>query len=126
MIDAIRVSFADALQRRLRHSVDVVIFNPPYVPTATEESMVAQGSQDIRATWAGGVDGMEVTNTFLQVVQQLMSPNGRFYLVALKNNDIAGIRQKMLCEYGLRSDIVLERRAGREHLFIIRFTRDSN
>lgn len=71
--------------------------------------------------------------------QDLLSENGRFYLVALKQNNISGIQQRMLEEHGLESQVcgqyvlisgaetllfqvVLQRQAGREHLFILRFT----
>ncbi|KAG6371668.1 hypothetical protein JVT61DRAFT_9383 [Boletus reticuloceps] len=53
---------------RLRRSVDIILFNPPYVPTDREESVHAQGSAGIAGSWAGGLDGMEVTNRFLDNV----------------------------------------------------------
>lgn len=66
---------------------------------------------------------MEVTNKFLDQVDELLSANGRFYLVALKQNNVPEIRQRMLETFRLQSEIVIERRAGREYLYIIRFTR---
>lgn len=73
--------------------------------------------------------------------QRLLSTKGRFYLVAVKDNDIPGIRARMLGDYGLKSEvrskfvyyvrtsdsqlvqITLHRRAGREHLFVLMFHR---
>lgn len=37
--------------------------------------------------------------------QDLLSENGRFYLVALKQNNISGIQQRMLEEHGLESQV---------------------
>lgn len=54
---------------RLRHCVDIILFNPPYVPTDHGESFHAQGSAGIAGSWAGGLDGMEVTNRFLDNVE---------------------------------------------------------
>jgi hypothetical protein len=48
---------------------------------------------------------MEITNSFLEVVSELLSPKGYFYLVALKANDIDGIRQKMLTKFNLQSEV---------------------
>ncbi|KXN83627.1 eRF1 methyltransferase catalytic subunit mtq2 [Leucoagaricus sp. SymC.cos] len=122
-LECINVSFASPLMARLRRQVGVILFNPPYVPTEYEEAQAAQQDKTIAGAWAGGYDGMQVTNTFLEMVEGLLSELGHFYLVALKQNNIPEIRQRMLREHGLESEIVLQRRAGREHLFILRFTR---
>lgn len=121
IVDCIHGSLASGLHHRLKDAVDIMIFNPPYVPTTSEEVLMAQEKRDIQGAWAGGTDGMDITNHFLLVVKELLSPQGRFYLVALKANDIKAIRQKMLIENGLKSNIILERKAGREHLFILCF-----
>jgi len=47
----------------------VILFNPPYVPTGPKEALWAQEAKNITGAWAGGVDGMQVTNDFLEIVQ---------------------------------------------------------
>jgi len=105
------------------HSIDVLTFNPPYVPTLSEEAYDAQETAGIQGSWAGGTDGMQITDTLLQIVGDLLSTTGRFYLVAVKENDISAICTKMLHIHRLQSQVVLQRRAGREHLFVLRFNR---
>ncbi|KAG5654028.1 hypothetical protein H0H81_008043 [Sphagnurus paluster] len=122
-LDPINTSLAGPLARRLHRAVDVVLFNPPYVPTVPDEADDAQQARGIAGAWAGGVDGMGVTDQFLERVGELMSDRGRFYLVAVPENDVPGIRERMLRVHGLQSEIVLSRRAGREHLFVLRFVR---
>lgn len=49
------------LEGRLGGQIDVMIFNPPYVPTPSEE---IEGN-GIEVSWAGGIDGREVIDRFL-------------------------------------------------------------
>ncbi|KAI0052901.1 S-adenosyl-L-methionine-dependent methyltransferase [Auriscalpium vulgare] len=122
-LNPINASLAQPLVKRLANSVDILLFNPPYVPTYEEEAIDAQHGADLSGSWAGGSDGMRVTDILLGQVGNLLSPKGHFYLVAVKQNNIPEIQRLMQSEHGLRSQIVLQRRAGREHLFVLKFTR---
>ncbi|PBK77137.1 S-adenosyl-L-methionine-dependent methyltransferase [Armillaria solidipes] len=124
-LDPVNTAFAGPFHHRLKNAIDVILFNPPYVPTDREEALDAQSKRHIEGSWAGGHDGMDVTDCFLSVVNELLSPRGRFYLVALKQNDIPNIQRRMQDKFGLGSEIVLHRRAGSEYLFILRFQRAS-
>lgn len=139
-VDPLHTSLSHPLLSRLHHSVDVILFNPPYVPTLSEEAADAQGERDIGGAWAGGADGMQVTDRFFPQAAALLSPTGYFYLVAVAQNKVLEIQRRMRVDYALESEVrviaprwmvnslmrldqvVLQRRAGREHLFVIRFT----
>lgn len=66
-------SLDEPFRSRLSHKIDVIMFNPPYVPTSEEEAVVAQSSRDIGGAWAGGSDGMLVTNVLLQRIEVPLS-----------------------------------------------------
>lgn len=69
------VSFlAGPFLTRLRHNVDVLLFNPPYVPTESEEWQSAQAGKSLEGAWAGGADGMQLTNELLKSVDVSMLP----------------------------------------------------
>ena len=124
-------SLADPLLARLRHNVDVLLFNPPYVPTVSEEWESAQAGRSLEGAWAGGADGMQLTNELLMSVdvsllhsfytflfdnlsrdKHLLSANGKFYLVALKANGIENIRRRMREEFQLGSEACVYSRLG--------------
>ncbi|EIN13669.1 hypothetical protein PUNSTDRAFT_117379 [Punctularia strigosozonata HHB-11173 SS5] len=119
-LDSVNTWLHLPLCKRLAGAVDVLLFNPPYVPTAEHEASDAQRARDISGAWAGGTDGMQVTDLLLPLVKGLLSRNGIFYLVALKQNNIPRIQTQISGMYGLQSEIVIQRRAGREHLHILK------
>ncbi|KAJ1842187.1 HemK methyltransferase member 2 [Coemansia sp. RSA 2703] len=113
-----RMRFVQALEQRLQGSIDVLVFNPPYVVTPEEEV----GGTGEAAAWAGGCDGRVVVDQLLPHVSMLLAPGGAFYLVVIEENRPDEIIQLMTAQ-GLDGERVLERRAGRERLSVLRFTK---
>lgn len=110
------------LSQRMEGSVDLLIFNPPYVETEEAEMTATQQGRDIGGAWAGGNFGMSVTNLVLERLPTLLAPGGRFYLVAIHQNKPDEIIARMRAE-GLECKTVIKRRAGRELLSVIRMVR---
>ncbi|WVQ82633.1 hypothetical protein IAT38_004765 [Cryptococcus sp. DSM 104549] len=121
-LDPVRCSLMGPLIRQLGNKVDVLIFNPPYVPTATNEMLATQYEHDIGGAWAGGQDGMAVTDILLDQLPLILAPGGRLYLVAIHQNRIQDIGTRMAL-IGLQSKEILRRRAGRELLCVVRIHR---
>ncbi|KAJ1630755.1 S-adenosyl-L-methionine-dependent methyltransferase, partial [Pavlovales sp. CCMP2436] len=94
--DIVRTDFVHALAARLHGQVDVLIFNPPYVPSPPDE----MGTDRIEAAWAGGERGREVIDRLLPLVGALLSPSGAFYLLLEAANEPAEIATR-LGELGL-------------------------
>jgi release factor glutamine methyltransferase len=115
-VECICTDLVQGLEDRLDGQVDVLLFNPPYVPTPDEEV----GSDDIAAAWAGGERGRRVIDRFLPLLPRLLTPErGRCYLVLVEENEpaeIASIAKRM----GMHAAIVLRRRARNEGLQIMR------
>ncbi|KAM6893172.1 methyltransferase N6AMT1 [Lycodopsis pacificus] len=109
-------SLVEGLLPRLSGEVDVLLFNPPYVVTPSEEV----GSSGIEAAWAGGKRGREVTDRLLPVVAQLLSSKGLFYLVTIAENEPEEII-RFLGKCGLRGETCMSTRAGNERLSVLRF-----
>lgn len=109
---------ASGIPEDLKGRVDVLLFNPPYVATESEE--VAAGPLEL--TWAGGKDGREVVDRLLPQLSTLLSTQGLFYLVLEKNNKPQEIKEAMGC-LGFHSECVLERRSAMESLSVLKFNR---
>ncbi|KAM6290205.1 methyltransferase N6AMT1 [Porphyrio hochstetteri] len=104
------------LSPRLNGTVDLLLFNPPYVVTPSEEVE----SHGIEASWAGGKKGREVMDRVFPLVPDLLSPGGLFYLVTIKENNPDEILETMK-KCGLEGTRVLSRQAGQEVLTILKF-----
>lgn len=92
---------------------DVVLFNPPYVPTSLEElqSAVEQKDTVITAAWCGGPKGRVVLDRFLRMLPRYLSREGLCYIVLIREND----------EVEVASEV---ERAFREHLGLPPITQD--
>ncbi|TDH66436.1 hypothetical protein CCR75_007738 [Bremia lactucae] len=91
--DLVHTDLLRCFEPRIHGQVDLLLFNPPYVPTPSEEV----GSTGIEAAWAGGHDGREVIDRLLPKLLDVLSPRGVLYMVAVKENkleEIAGILAK--------------------------------
>ncbi|XP_012670898.1 methyltransferase N6AMT1 [Clupea harengus] len=106
---------------RLSGEVDILLFNPPYVVTPSEEV----GGCGIEAAWAGGEHGREVMDRFFPMVTQLLSNQGLFYLVTVAENNPEEI-MRVLAGFGLQGEVCLARRAGSEQLSVLRFSRSQS
>ena len=103
---------------RLYRGVDILLFNPPYVVTGQNEL----GSNGIEAAWAGGKDGREIMDRVFPLLNSILSENGVFYLVCIKPNRVEDI-ENVLKRFGFKMSIVLNRKAGIENLFVLKFLR---
>eukprot|EP00127_Corallochytrium_limacisporum_P003880 Clim_evm94s153 gene=Clim_evmTU94s153 len=97
---------------------DVILFNPPYVPTSTEEI----NSSSLARSWAGGVKGREVTDRILPDIGMLLTDGGTLYMIALPENDLADLTEQLSTQE-LEVSTIVERRAGPEHLKVLKAVR---
>eukprot|EP00611_Tribonema_gayanum_P011227 TRINITY_DN21402_c0_g1_i1.p1 TRINITY_DN21402_c0_g1~~TRINITY_DN21402_c0_g1_i1.p1 ORF type:complete len:230 (-),score=77.48 TRINITY_DN21402_c0_g1_i1:489-1148(-) len=117
-VEVVQGDLANALERGLSGCVDVLVFNPPYVPTPPEEV----GTQDIAAAWAGGHRGREVIDRVLPQAAALLSKKGVFYLVVVQENGPQEIMSVMK-GLGLVGQTACTRRAKNELLSVLKFTK---
>lgn len=104
---------------------DFVLLNPPYVVTTSEELHKSQKEQDLSASWSGGNNGTELLfASLLPNALKLLKNSGCLYLIAIRENVLEEIRE-FLNERSYLMKIVLERKAGREYLYLLKITHSS-
>ena len=121
-------------------SVDVILFNPPYVPTTqvpdvpSEKSMsndspqtYTDGSDLLALSWAGGDQGMEVTNRLLEQIPDLLNPKrGVAYFLLCSQNRPGDVMDRVNAWGNQWSAEIVGssgKTAGWENLVILRIAR---
>ncbi|KAL0217903.1 hypothetical protein RCL1_008752 [Eukaryota sp. TZLM3-RCL] len=123
LLDVIHDDMLSSMSCRLSNKVDILLFNPPYVPTDYEEVCSAQRVQSISASWAGGSNGVEVLNRFLfNLLPLVLSDSGSCFVVLLEENN-PNLISRQLLEISFNSEIVISRKCGIERLSIMRIWR---
>jgi release factor glutamine methyltransferase len=100
------------------NSIDIILFNAPYVPS--EENEI--DCTNISAAWAGGNDGRKIMDRLFPLIPKILTNNGVFYLVCIKANKIHEI-ENIFLELNFKMDVVLNRRTSIENLFVLKFYR---
>ncbi|NTW92809.1 MAG: methyltransferase [Methanoregulaceae archaeon] len=102
----------------IRGPFDLVLFNPPYLPTSPEERI----DDWLESALDGGPDGRAVIARFIRDVGRVLAPGGRFLLLV---SSLTGVREVMtlLEEAGYSPDIVLREMIEGEELLVIRARR---
>jgi release factor glutamine methyltransferase len=120
------------LEQQLAGRVDVLLFNPPYVPSPPEEVRAREahtpargltppaqvGGPRLSAAWAGGLHGRVVIDRFLPRVPALLAPGGTLYMVAVSENGVPDLLHQ-LASLGLTARVALVRTADCERLHIL-------
>jgi len=76
-VAGVKITFVKSdLFKNVKGTFDLIVFNPPYVPTEPNEKLDMES-----AAWDGGKDGLSVTNEFLKHAKGFLKPGGRILLL---------------------------------------------
>jgi len=127
--------------------VDVLVFNPPYVPTEelpdarklvgiknikTQKTTFDEDSHLLALTYAGGRDGMETTDRLIETLPGVLSDRGCAYILLCAGNKPEEVKERIrTMESGIerrpwKAETVgtSGKQAGWEKLQIVRIWRD--
>lgn len=103
------------LLRGIRGPFDMVLFNPPYLPTSEDERM----NDWLEQALDGGPDGCRVIAEFAAGVAQVLAPGGR---VLLLFSSLTGPERviDIFMKQGFKSDIRIKSKIEGETLYVVR------
>jgi len=116
-------------EERKKKPIDVLLFNPPYVVTPSEEiydpsTKSSSLSSSLTAAWAGGLRGREVVNRILYDIKSWLRPNGgTFLVVAYAQNDIEEMMSILSNQDGMRVERAKWTKADEESLVVLKAVR---
>jgi release factor glutamine methyltransferase len=98
---------------------DLVLFNPPYLPTGEGERM----DDWLEYALDGGETGREVIERFIAGVHRVLSPQGRILLLISSLTGLSEVQEIFAC-HGFLAFIVASERVEDETLYVLRGMRD--
>lgn len=98
-------------------SFDVVLCNPPYLPTDPDE----EWDDWMEYALSGGPSGRTVINEFLDALSSVLDPAGRAYLLASTLSDLDAIDERANGN-DCKTDIVREESVPFETLVVLKIT----
>lgn len=113
-VDVIRGNLLDPI----RGKFDLILFNPPYLPTEPHERI----DDWLEYALDGGPSGRETLERFAADVKRVLAPGGRI-LILISSLTGPDEVKTLFKTHGFRADQVREERVEDETLFVFRFTR---
>lgn len=136
-VDVINMDLLTAFKT---NSIDLLVFNPPYVPTSTtndfnipeQNKFYDEDAEKVYKTkidekmliksWAGGSDGCEIINRVIFNLESILAPGGIFYLLIIKENNPERIK-KDLWKMGYQAKQIIDRKIRGEHLIVLKISK---
>jgi release factor glutamine methyltransferase len=102
----------------IRSSFDVILFNPPYLPTQPEERI----DDWLEHALNGGENGRVVIERFSEQVGRVLAQNGRILLLISSLTGLPEVRD-LFFKAGFKSDILVKKIVEDETLYVLKIVR---
>ncbi len=115
-VEVIRTDLFRGIKPRTREAhFDLVLFNPPYLPTSEEEKVPGW----LNYAFDGGASGRETLDRFFDEVVDFLKPGGRILVLISSITGVEAVQEKME-GLGFVVDIVKETKVSFEELVVVR------
>jgi release factor glutamine methyltransferase len=102
----------------IRSTFDLILFNPPYLPTQKEERI----EDWLEYALDGGLNGRVVIERFSEQVGRVLAQNGRILLLISSLTGLPEVRDLFL-KAGFVSEIILRKNVEDEILYVLKIVR---
>jgi len=102
----------------MRGPFDLIVFNPPYLPTRPEERL----DDWLEHALDGGKDGRAVIGRFAAGVGSVLAPGGRILLLVSSLTGIGEV-QRLFADKGFLAIVVRQQEIEGEVLYVLKMTR---
>jgi release factor glutamine methyltransferase len=99
----------------IRGPFDLVLFNPPYLPTRSEERI----DDWLEYALDGGESGRTVIERFARNVGDILAPDGRILLLISSLTGLSAVRE-LFTRQGYTAEIVVQQAVEDEVLYVLR------
>ncbi|HWR24659.1 MAG TPA: HemK2/MTQ2 family protein methyltransferase [Methanosarcina sp.] len=115
-IEVVRTDLFKGIKPRSPESCfDLILFNPPYLPTSEEEKIPGW----LNYAFDGGIDGRETLDSFLDEVRDYLKPGGKVLVIISSITGLDAVKEKML-NLGFKVDIIDRKKVSFEELLVVR------
>jgi release factor glutamine methyltransferase len=115
-VEVIRTDLFNGLKSGCRGaSFDLVLFNPPYLPTSEDEKVPGW----LNYAFDGGASGRETLDRFLDEVGDYLKPGGEILVLISSITGFEAVKEKMM-KTGFEVDVVRRKKVSFEELMVVR------
>lgn len=115
-VEVIRTDLFRGLKPRFSETrFDLILFNPPYLPTSKEEKVPGW----LNYAFDGGNSGRETLDRFLDKVRDYLKPGGEILVLISSITGLEAVKEKME-KLGFEVKVVARKKVSFEELMVVR------
>ncbi|HEY3362614.1 MAG TPA: HemK2/MTQ2 family protein methyltransferase [Methanosarcina sp.] len=115
-VDVIRTDLFRGIKPKNSETLfDLILFNPPYLPTSEEEKVPGW----LNYAFDGGTSGRETLDRFLDEVRDYLKPGGEILVLISSITGLDAVKEKME-KLGFAVEVVERKKVSFEELMVVR------
>jgi release factor glutamine methyltransferase len=115
-VEVIRTDLFKGLKPRHSETFfDLILFNPPYLPTSKEEKVPGW----LNYAFDGGISGRDTLDQFLDEVRDYLKPGGKILVLISSITGLDAVKEKME-KLGFAVEVVARKKVSFEELMVVR------